>query len=152
MSKIEELLKQQQEIAAAIQAEYAKSREAAEKGEALAQYALGIIYCKGQGVPQNFAEAGRCFKLAAAQGNLDAQIDLAGMYEQAQGVAKDAAEAVRLYQLAVAQGSAVAHGRLGRLFESGQGACMKTTMVWSKTMPRPCAGTNWLPIWAIRKP
>ena len=68
MSKMEELLKQQHDIMLAIEAEYKRSREAAAQGEALAQYNLGVIYYKGQGVQQNFAEASRYFKLAAEQG------------------------------------------------------------------------------------
>ena len=60
MSKIEELLKQRQEIEAAIQAEYARSKAEADKGQAQAQYELGVMHAKGQGVPQNLAEAARC--------------------------------------------------------------------------------------------
>ena len=86
MSKMEERLKQQHDIMLAIEAEYKRSREAAAQGEALAQYNLGVIYYKGQGVQQNFAEASRYFKLAAEQGNGDAQIDLGTMYEHGHGV------------------------------------------------------------------
>jgi hypothetical protein len=55
MSKMEELLKQQHDIVVAIGAEYKRSRDAAAQGEALAQYSLGVLYYKGQGVQQNFA-------------------------------------------------------------------------------------------------
>ena len=170
MRKMEELLKQQQEILAAIAAEYKRSREAAAQGESIAQYNLGVIYCKGQGVQQNLTEACRYFKLAAEQGHVDAQIELGGLYEHGHGVSKDLAESVRLYSLAVAQGSVVAHCRLGYMLESGLGsskttkkpsACtswlpdnitptrntpwvgsMKTTMVWNRTMRRRSIGTN----------
>ena len=40
----------------------------AEHGEAGAQYNLGFMYDHGQGVPQDYAEAVRWYRLAAEQG------------------------------------------------------------------------------------
>ena len=40
----------------------------AEQGHASAQYNLGIMYEKGQGVPQDYAEAVKLFRKAAEQG------------------------------------------------------------------------------------
>lgn len=65
MTRIEELLKQRDEIDAAIEAEYKKEQEAAARGEAEAQLNLGIIHYQGQGVPQNFNAAFAAFKLSA---------------------------------------------------------------------------------------
>jgi TPR repeat protein len=39
-------------------------RPLAEKGEANAQYSLGILYESGSGVPQDYKEAVRCERLA----------------------------------------------------------------------------------------
>ena len=58
----------------------------AEHGNADAQFNLGIIYNKGQGVPQNCAEALLWFRRAADQGVADAQYNLASMYYGGQGV------------------------------------------------------------------
>lgn len=91
---MEELLKQQQEIVAAIEAEYERSREAAAKGEADAQYNLGVMYYKGQGAKQNFKEAMSCFKLAAEQGNESAQINLGTMYYRGEGEVQDYVQAM----------------------------------------------------------
>ena len=66
MSRMEELLKQQHDIALAIEAEFTRGRDAAAKGEAEAQYNLGVMYQKGQGVAKNEAGAMRCYKLSAA--------------------------------------------------------------------------------------
>ena len=82
MSKMEELLKQQEEIVAAIKAEYESGIEAAAKGEADAQYNLGVLHYKGQGVKKNPQEAMRLFKAAAEQGHTDAQRNLGLMFYQ----------------------------------------------------------------------
>ena len=57
-------------------------RLAAKQGYAPAQYNLGIMYDKGEGVPQNYEEAMKWFHLAAKQGNPEAQKVLADpMYD-----------------------------------------------------------------------
>ena len=43
-------------------------KKAAAQGDAYAQYNLGFLYEKGQGVVQDYAEAVKWYKLAAAQG------------------------------------------------------------------------------------
>ena len=43
-------------------------RVGAEKGNASAQFSLGFMYEKGQGVPQDYVQAYMWFSLAAAQG------------------------------------------------------------------------------------
>jgi len=45
----------------------------AKQGNASAQYNLGIIYNKGEGVPQDSAEAVKWYRLAADQGYASAQ-------------------------------------------------------------------------------
>jgi TPR repeat protein len=47
-------------------------RLAADQGYAHAQYNLGIMYAKGQGVPQDYVKAHMWFNLSAAQGEQDA--------------------------------------------------------------------------------
>lgn len=50
-------------------------RVAADLGDAAAQYDLGIMCQKGQGVPQDFAQAHMWFNLAAAQGSANAAMN-----------------------------------------------------------------------------
>ena len=69
----------------------------------------------GVGVAQDYGEAVRHYRLAAAQGLATAQCNLGGMFEYGQGVAKDRAEAIRWYRLAAAQGDENAQGSLKRL-------------------------------------
>ena len=54
-------------------------REAAEQGNADAQYALGRMYYNGEGVPRDEAEAVHWFRMAAELGHAEAQDQLARM-------------------------------------------------------------------------
>ncbi len=64
-------------------------REAAEQGDADAQYSLGLIYANGQGVPRDHAEAAKWYRKAAEQGHAKAQYRLGFMYEYGVGVPRD---------------------------------------------------------------
>ena len=55
----------------------------------IAQYNLGVMYDKGQGVPQDNKTAVKWYRLAAEQGNAYAQGNLGVMYASGQGVLKD---------------------------------------------------------------
>ncbi len=100
----------------------AKFRSAALQGDPAAQYNLGQMYRRGDGVAQDYKEAVRWYRLAAHQGYRDAQFNLGLMYNNGQGVAQDYKEAVRWYQQAAQQGLAQAQYNLGRLYFLGQGA------------------------------
>jgi TPR repeat protein len=54
--------------------------EAAEQGDASAQFNLGQIYRKGKGVAQNDAEAAKWYRKAAEQGHVKAQYNLGVSY------------------------------------------------------------------------
>ena len=58
------------------------------------------MYCSGEGVAKDLAEAARLFRLAADEGNAYGQNALGAMYLEGTGVAKDEAEAARLFRLA----------------------------------------------------
>ena len=49
-------------------------REAALRGEVDAQYALGLIYAEGRGVPEDLAQAHYWLSLAIDQGDRDAEL------------------------------------------------------------------------------
>ena len=96
-------------------------RPLADQGDAEAQFYLGRIYNKGQGVTQDYKEAARLYGLAAAQGYASAQYNLGLMYFNGQGVTQDYKEAARLYGLAAAQGDADAQVNLGGMYFNGEG-------------------------------
>ena len=89
MSRLEELLQQQKEIAVAIEVEVAKGRAAAALGEAVAQFNLGLMFEKGQGVAQSYREAKRCYKQAADQGSAPALYSLGVLFEKGLGEDED---------------------------------------------------------------
>ena len=93
----------------------------AEQGDADAQYNLALMYRKGQGVPQDDAEAARWYRKSAEQGYANAQYNLGVMYAKGQGVPEDYAEAVKWYRKAAAQGKADAQYNLGVTYYNGQG-------------------------------
>jgi TonB family protein len=76
----------------------------APQGDVRAQVNLGLMYDKGQGVTQDYAEAVRWYKLAAEQGNINAQYDLGGKYLLGFGVAQDYVMAYMWYNLAARTG------------------------------------------------
>jgi TPR repeat protein len=80
-------------------------RQSAQKGDAAAQLQLGDVFRTGQGLPQDFGEAVKWYRLAAAQGNTAAQINLGTMYHLGLGVGKDDAQAAKWYQAPAKQGA-----------------------------------------------
>ncbi len=68
-------------------------KQLAEKGDAGAQYNLGMMYDKGLGVAQDYKEALKWYRLAAEQGFAAAQYNLGVMYDKGEGVTQDDKEA-----------------------------------------------------------
>ena len=64
-------------------------RPFAEQGVASAQFSLGVMYARGQGVPQNYQAALKWFHRAAEQGDASAQNNLGLMYERGRGARQD---------------------------------------------------------------
>ena len=112
-------------LAAANRGDYATAfrlwRSLADQGDADAQSNLGVMFERGQGVPQNNAEAVKWYRLAADQGLAQAQFNLGVMYDDGRGVPQDDVQAVQWYRLAADQGHARAQLNLGVMFGTGQG-------------------------------
>jgi TPR repeat protein len=96
-------------------------KKAAEKGDAEAQYNLGVAYERGDGVPQDYEEAAAWFHKAAEQGHMWAQGLLGMMYYEGRGVAQDDARAAHWHRKAAEQGLAGAQGILGLMYYEGRG-------------------------------
>ena len=75
----------------------------AERGDAGAQFNLGVRYDQGLGVLQDFKEAAKWYRLSAEQGDAIAQCNLGGMYNEGKGVPQDYKEAVKWWKLAAEQ-------------------------------------------------
>ena len=58
----------------------------AEQGDAVAQFNLGVMYGRGEGVPEDDAEAVKWYRKAAEQGLASTQFELGVMYYMGEGV------------------------------------------------------------------
>jgi len=94
---------------------------AAEKGNSLAAYELGLMYRDGRGVPQNYAEAFRLFRRAANQLLVESEFRVGYAYQAGEGVQKDDVKAAIWYRKAAERGYAMAQNNLGTLYATGQG-------------------------------
>jgi TPR repeat protein len=94
---------------------------AAEQGNAMAQYGIGLMYARGLGVTKNDVEAARWLGFAAKQGNALAQFNFGVMYEEGQGVPQNHSEAVNWYRLAADQGLPSAQLFLAGMYDRGRG-------------------------------
>jgi uncharacterized protein len=100
-------------------AEVANLHRHADQGNADAQFFLGFIYETGDGAPQNYAKAGKWYRLAADQGHAHAQSSLGSMYLHGRGMRRDHGEAAKWYCLAAEQGYLHAQSMLGSMYFSG---------------------------------
>ncbi len=78
-------------------------RPLAEQGNAKAQYNLGLMYRKGQGVPQDDAEAVGWWRKAAEQGHATAQYNLGFMYGKGLAVPQDYVQVHMWFNLAASR-------------------------------------------------
>jgi TPR repeat protein len=101
---------------------FAETKMKAEAGDAEAQYALGWMYARGEGVPKDAAKEFEWFQKAAVQGYAKAQEGLGACYYFGIGVPKNAAKAVEWFQKAAVQGTAGAQLQLGLMYSrDGEG-------------------------------
>ena len=93
-------------------------RQAADQGDAEAQYQMGRMIAYGYGGGE---AAARWFRLAAEQGHLAGLYWLGLMYEEGTGVPQDTREAMRWFRLAAEQGYSEAQQAIGIRYEQGRG-------------------------------
>lgn len=96
--------------------------KSANYGNAETQYDLAQLYFHGEEniIAQNFTEAIRLYKLAAAAGLPEAQHNLAKLYYFGEFIAQDLKESVELYHLAANKGLAKAQYELAILYYHGE--------------------------------
>lgn len=76
----------------------------AERGDAIAQWALGMKFVRGDGVAQNYKAALKWFQLSAEQGFSDAQFTLGTMHHNGNGVEQNIVIAHMWFNIASANG------------------------------------------------
>jgi uncharacterized protein len=94
----------------------------------MAQFNVGTMYYKGRGVPQDYKEAGKWYRLFTEQGGVtkgfgakDAHNKLGLMSLKGQGVPQDYKEAGKWFRLAADEGHSYAQYYLGNLYYDGTG-------------------------------
>jgi predicted aspartyl protease len=93
----------------------------AERGDASAQFTLGKMYQRGQGVSRSVADAIKWYEKAVRQREPSAMINLGLMYRLGDGVPKNFPEAVHLFRLATRYGDHLGSVYLGIMHEKGEG-------------------------------
>jgi hypothetical protein len=89
---------------------------AARRGHAEAQFRLGVMYCTGEGLPQDVTQATLWYSRAAEQGHRHAQHNLAVMLLKGEGIPRDAEAAFQWFSKAAEQGVPEAQLMLGDLY------------------------------------
>jgi hypothetical protein len=87
-------------------------RKLADRGDADAQWQMGVRYHNGEDVPRDDVQAMQWFQRAADQGHVMAQGALGAYYFAARGVPKDLSKAYFWSVIAMAQGDEISKGRL----------------------------------------
>jgi localization factor PodJL len=96
-------------------------RGAADRGFAMAQYRLGKLYERGEGVQADLAVARQWTERAAASGNRRAMHDLGVYFARGEGAPLDEAAAFRWFRQAAELGVADSQYNLGILYQQGRG-------------------------------
>lgn len=109
-------------------------RQAAELGDAEAQYKLGKMLYSGKGVEKNTEEAIELFKLAAAQDYECAEFRLGAAYQLGWDIEKDEELAFYWYKRSAEHGNVKAMLYVGYYFETGYGTeiSLPEAMTWWK--------------------
>jgi localization factor PodJL len=102
-------------------------QKAALQGQPVAEYRLGTLYERGQGVTANAALAVKWYLAAANQGNRKAMHNLAVAYAEGAAGRKDTQEAARWFTQAAALGLSDSQFNLAVLYERGDGVPQNLT-------------------------
>ena len=93
----------------------------ADRGDASAQFNLGILHQRGLGIRRDLSEAFRLFRRAAEQGLPQAEVELGRMYARGWGTAQRFGDAFLWFEKAAEQGDSDAERNLGWLYDQGYG-------------------------------
>ena len=99
---------------------YIRCKQAADQGDSMAQYFVGQMYRKGDGVEKNPEQAVLWYRKAADQDNVPALYNLGWMYDLGEGVPRNLDEAISWYKKAARQGDQYAPFNIGTMHYSGR--------------------------------
>ena len=93
----------------------------AQQGTRNAQYNVGLMYYKGEGVSVDASQGAQWLRKSAEQGFVEAQVMVGGMYAAGNGIPKDEEQAFFWYRKAAEQGHRDAQFNLGLRYAQGNG-------------------------------
>ncbi len=93
----------------------------AKAGDVAAQYDIGVLYARGDGLVQDYVSAASWFHVAAAQGSIASEYNLGVLYERGLGVAADKTEALNWYRSAADRNEPAAQFNLALAYAQGNG-------------------------------
>lgn len=96
-------------------------RPAAESGDAVAAFNIGVLYAQGLGVDTDQAEAVRWYRRSAHEGYANAQFNLGSAYYNGEGTEVNIAQAVSWWERAADQDHPEAAYNLATLYRRGNG-------------------------------
>lgn len=106
--------------------------ERAKKGNPEDQYAVGMMYLRGDESEQSYTEALKWFDLAAKKSHAGAELNLGLLYKNGRGVLQDFSVAAQWFDKAARLGNPEAQYQLGTLYKVGEGIKhdMKQAYAW----------------------
>jgi len=111
----------------------------AEQGRAAAEFALGLKYASGAGVPKDDVEAVRWYRLSAEQGYAEAQWLLGTMYAEGRGVPESDVVAYMWFDVSGAQGHISAQESRDiieqLMFREQIAEAQRLSLEWTETHP-----------------
>jgi len=93
----------------------------ADHNDCAAQYYIGRMHSRGEGVSQDMAQALRWWNASAGRGERWAQVEIGNLYETGSGVPQSFEKARKWYQRAADAGLAEAQVRIGYFHDAGLG-------------------------------
>jgi len=93
----------------------------AKTGDSSAQYALAVLFARGDGVAKDYSTAATWFREAAINGNIAAQYNLAVLYERGLGIPQNMNEALIWYHSAASRNYPAAQYNLALSYADGRG-------------------------------
>lgn len=102
-------------------AEFSYYQQAADSGNTLAAYNLGVAYRDGLGTQPDVNKALQWFEKAAAKGDDTAAFNIGVIYDDGQLLEADDQTAIAWYDLAAQRGNKDAMINLGLMYENGEG-------------------------------
>jgi len=102
-------------------------KKAARKGYVPAEYRLGLLYEKGEGIAKNYTESRNWYEAAAEHGNMFAMHNLASMIAEGRGEEPNYTEAANWFEKASKAGMKDSQYNLGVMYARGIGVTKNYT-------------------------